>query len=240
MGGDEVPTGGTVTSALFANYGQRHVFELSPGATVEYHPRWLAGLELMNLIWRLRGSVPFRQQKIRFRSPAGTITKEQPRLTAWYGDANAVYTYSGVKNKPIPWAPVLADLRDRVEAATSARYNSVLLNLYRDGKDSVAWHSDDEPELGTDPTIALGPKGAEGRRWRANQPDLPVGDTEGDEVNMPGKRQPRCRAVGCRSRRSRRVLVEGVSVPLCAEHNGITTLAALKKHTAPVSEEKIS
>jgi alkylated DNA repair dioxygenase AlkB len=76
----------------------------------------------------------------------------QPRLTAWMGDGS--YTYSGARHKPAPMPEIVARLRDRVQAATPVAYNSVLANLYRDGHDSIAWHSDDEPELGPEPTIA--------------------------------------------------------------------------------------
>lgn len=79
-----------------------------------------------------------------------------PRLTAWFGDADSVYTYSGVRHEPAPWAsmPLIAGLRARVESVVGARFNSVLLNYYRDGRDGVAWHSDDEFELGVRPVIA--------------------------------------------------------------------------------------
>jgi alkylated DNA repair dioxygenase AlkB len=77
-----------------------------------------------------------------------------PRLTAWFGDPHASYVYSGVRHDPVPWTPTLADLRARVERATEHAFNSVLLNFYRDGEDSVSWHSDDEPELGAQPVIA--------------------------------------------------------------------------------------
>jgi alkylated DNA repair dioxygenase AlkB len=78
----------------------------------------------------------------------------QPRLVAWVGDPDAVYTYSGTRHQPLPWTPVLAAVRDRVIAATRERFNSVLCNLYRDGKDAMGMHADAEPELGTDPVIA--------------------------------------------------------------------------------------
>ena len=76
----------------------------------------------------------------------------QPRLTAWYGEAS--YTYSGLTLQPLPPTPLLEALRAAVEAVTGGRYNSVLLNYYRDGADSMGMHSDDEPELGLDPLIA--------------------------------------------------------------------------------------
>jgi len=76
----------------------------------------------------------------------------QPRLTAWYGEAS--YTYSGLRLEPLPMTPLLAQLRSAVETATGHRYNSVLLNHYRNGADSMGMHSDDEPELGAQPVIA--------------------------------------------------------------------------------------
>jgi alkylated DNA repair dioxygenase AlkB len=76
----------------------------------------------------------------------------QPRLTAWYGEAS--YTYSGLTMQPLPLTPLLEQLRAAVEQATGHRYNSVLLNYYRDGADSMGMHSDDEPELGPQPVIA--------------------------------------------------------------------------------------
>jgi alkylated DNA repair dioxygenase AlkB len=76
----------------------------------------------------------------------------QPRLTAWFGEAS--YSYSGLTLAPAPLTPLLAQLRATVEALTGHRYNSVLLNYYRDGADSMGMHSDDEPELGPAPSIA--------------------------------------------------------------------------------------
>ena len=76
----------------------------------------------------------------------------QPRLTAWYGDAS--YTYSGLRLEPLPWTALLLELRGAVEASCGKRFNSVLLNRYRDERDSMGMHSDDEAELGKDPVIA--------------------------------------------------------------------------------------
>jgi alkylated DNA repair dioxygenase AlkB len=76
----------------------------------------------------------------------------QPRLTAWYGDAS--YTYSGLRLEPLPWTALLLEIRAAVEAACGQRFNSVLLNRYRNERDSMGMHSDDEPELGNDPVIA--------------------------------------------------------------------------------------
>ncbi|OON70790.1 alpha-ketoglutarate-dependent dioxygenase AlkB family protein [Hymenobacter sp. CRA2] len=89
----------------------------------------------------------------------------QPRLTAWHGDAGVAYRYSGLQLQPEPWTPALQMLREQVQAATGAAFNSVLLNLYRTGQDSMGWHADDEPELGPQPVIASVSLGAT-RRFR--------------------------------------------------------------------------
>jgi alkylated DNA repair dioxygenase AlkB len=78
----------------------------------------------------------------------------QPRLTAWYGDPECSYVYSGKRNEPLAWTPLLRALREAVEQVSGARYNSVLANCYRNGQDSMGWHSDDEIELGPAPIIA--------------------------------------------------------------------------------------
>ncbi len=77
-----------------------------------------------------------------------------PRLTAWYGDAGKSYTYSGIKMQPEPWTKSLLSIKSAVETVTQVKFNSVLLNWYRDGSDSVGWHSDAEPVLGRNPVIA--------------------------------------------------------------------------------------
>ncbi len=77
-----------------------------------------------------------------------------PRLACWIGDADAVYTYSRTRFVPQPWTATTAQLRDELRQQLGLRFNSVLANLYRDGRDGMGWHSDDEPELGDEPVIA--------------------------------------------------------------------------------------
>lgn len=86
-------------------------------------------------------------------------TVASPRMTAWYGDTAAHYRYSGIDHTPLPWIAPLAELKQGIETALSgwnhpASFNSVLLNLYRSGQDSVGWHSDNEAALGLNPVIA--------------------------------------------------------------------------------------
>ncbi len=78
----------------------------------------------------------------------------QPRLTAFYGDNNKDYSYSGIRLKPIAWNEDLMLIKSRLEKTTNETFSSVLLNYYRDGRDSMGWHADDEKELGKNPVIA--------------------------------------------------------------------------------------
>jgi alkylated DNA repair dioxygenase AlkB len=79
-------------------------------------------------------------------------THPQPRLMAWHGEAR--YRYSGMTLEPQPFTALQLEIKAAVELATGRRYNSVLLNYYRDERDSMGFHSDDEPELGPEPAIA--------------------------------------------------------------------------------------
>ncbi|HWB24736.1 MAG TPA: alpha-ketoglutarate-dependent dioxygenase AlkB [Chitinophagaceae bacterium] len=78
----------------------------------------------------------------------------QPRLTAWYGDEGKSYSYSGITMHPLPWAGALLQIKQRTETLCGITFNSALLNYYRDGRDSMGWHRDDEKELGINPAIA--------------------------------------------------------------------------------------
>jgi alkylated DNA repair dioxygenase AlkB len=78
----------------------------------------------------------------------------QPRLTAWYADEGKQYSYSGITMQPLTWTESLQQIKTAIETKTDISFNSALLNLYRDGKDSMGWHRDNEKELGTNPPIA--------------------------------------------------------------------------------------
>ena len=94
--------------------------------------------------------VPWRDEKIVMWGK----TFFQPRRTAWYGDSGKSYTYSGIHLNPLSWTPLLLDIKSRVETVAGDKFNSVLLNYYRDNRDSMGLHSDDERELGKHPIIA--------------------------------------------------------------------------------------
>lgn len=76
------------------------------------------------------------------------------RKVAWYGDSPFQYTYSKATKTALPWIPVLSELKSLVEQHSQSTFNSCLLNLYHGGDEGMAWHSDDEKELGETPTIA--------------------------------------------------------------------------------------
>jgi alkylated DNA repair dioxygenase AlkB len=109
----------------------------------------------------LKTSVLWQQSTISVYGKTVTI----PRLNAWYGDPKCSYTYSNTHFSPLPWLPSLLALKQEVSAAVlshlqadaaqpmNSLLNSALVNCYRDGQDSVAWHSDDEPELGRNPLV---------------------------------------------------------------------------------------
>ena len=118
----------------------------------------------------------------------------EPRLTAWYGEAGKQYSYSGITLQPLPWTPLLLELKARVDVAARTTFNSVLLNFYRDGRDSNGWHQDNEPELGQNPVIASVSFGATRRfqlRHKFNQhvPRLALDLTPGSLLLMAGPTQ---------------------------------------------------
>jgi len=119
-----------------------------PDASIYYAPHFFGPEESDAYFQALEQHINWQQEHIRM------FGKElpMPRLTAWYGDKG--YTYSGLYNAPQPWMPVLQELKEKVEQASGHVYNSVLLNFYRHGNDSMGWHADNEPELGEEPAIA--------------------------------------------------------------------------------------
>lgn len=103
-------------------------------------------------VWftRLQAEIPWQRHRLRIFGRE----VDAPRLSSWIGDADAVYTYSGTRFVPHAWTTACAELREALLGRCGARFNSVLCNLYRDGRDSMGWHSDDEAELGPEPLIA--------------------------------------------------------------------------------------
>lgn len=117
-----------------------------------------------------------------------------PRLSAWYGNREAVYQYSGTTNIPMPWFDEIELIRKLIEDRESMQFNSVLLNLYRDGRDSMSSHSDDERKLGLEPVVASVSLGATRRfmlhpKSHNKQPSIKFNLSHGSLLIMKGKCQ---------------------------------------------------
>lgn len=128
-----------------------------PGAELALASRWLGAEVADRLLAECVADIPWETHRIRIYGRE----VDSPRLSCWIGDPEATYVYSRTRFEPHPWTATLASIRTDVEAACATRFNSVLANYYRDGNDTMGWHSDDEPELGTHPVIASVSLGAE-------------------------------------------------------------------------------
>lgn len=117
---------------------------------VYYDSDFLSSTESQHLFKQLEEEIDWQQDEIKLFGKKFL----QPRLHAWYGDEGINYTYSGLSMQTKVWTAGLLRIKRKIEAVYTAAYNSVLLNLYRSGQDSMGWHSDDEPELGKNPIIA--------------------------------------------------------------------------------------
>jgi alkylated DNA repair dioxygenase AlkB len=120
--------------------------EMADGGVVIYHEHFFTSEEADELFAEVKACTPWKQERTNWGNAL-------PRLTAWYADPGLTYRYSGVTHQAAPWTEALSAVRRRVEAAAAAAFNSLLLNYYRDGGDSIGYHSDAEPELGLNPIV---------------------------------------------------------------------------------------
>lgn len=116
--------------------------------TIEYHASFLE---------RPHKYYKSLQENLKWSQPQIKIFGKEipiPRKQSFYGDSEISYKYSGTTFHANPWHPVLLDIKKEIEIISNAKFNCVLCNLYRDGKDYMSLHSDNEPELGKNPVIA--------------------------------------------------------------------------------------
>ena len=128
-----------------------------PDAEITYFERFFQVENSDRLLDSLIKQIQWKQNTIRFYGKESPV----PRLEAWYGDPGMSYSYSGIRMDPLPWTKDLLEIKKIIETVSMTTFNSVLINFYRDGKDRVAWHSDDEKELGEKPIIGSVSFGAE-------------------------------------------------------------------------------
>lgn len=121
-----------------------------PAGLMEYYPELFSGQQSGELLQKFIAETPWKQKVVSMYDKQ-VVT---PRLTAWYADAET-YDYTSLRRSaPLAWTPELLMIKALVEPIAGIQFNSVLLNYYRDGNDSVAWHSDNEKALGKRPVIA--------------------------------------------------------------------------------------
>ncbi|WP_395051147.1 alpha-ketoglutarate-dependent dioxygenase AlkB family protein [Flavobacterium sp.] len=121
-----------------------------PDAEIIYYPHFFDKEEADAIFAQLIADIPWQQDDIKVYGK----THPQPRLTALFGNEGKPYSYSNIKMQSHPWNLLLQKIKSYVESVTDTNFTTVLLNQYRDGKDSNGWHADNEKELGTNPVIA--------------------------------------------------------------------------------------
>jgi alkylated DNA repair dioxygenase AlkB len=142
--------------SLFDNIPDPITLDLSD-AEVIYYPHFFDKEEADSIYAELINEIPWQQDEITVYGKKHL----QPRLTALYGNEGKPYSYSNIKMQPHPWNLLLQKIKSKVESVSDTNFTTVLLNQYRDGKDSNGWHADNEKELGTNPIIASISFGAE-------------------------------------------------------------------------------
>jgi alkylated DNA repair dioxygenase AlkB len=128
-----------------------------PNASVVYYPVFFEINRANELFEKLKQEIPWQQDAITVFGK----TYPQPRLTSLFGNKGKPYSYSNIVMQPNTWNPLLQFIKSEIEEEIEESFTTVLLNYYRDGKDSNGWHSDNEKELGRNPIIASVSFGAE-------------------------------------------------------------------------------
>jgi alkylated DNA repair dioxygenase AlkB len=128
-----------------------------PDAEIEYYPNFFESHRANELFEKLKTEIPWQQDRITVFGK----THPQPRLTSLFGNEGKPYSYSNIVMQPNAWTPLLMFVKNEIEEVCHENFTTVLLNHYRDGKDSNGWHADNERELGRNPVIASVSFGAE-------------------------------------------------------------------------------
>ncbi len=121
-----------------------------PNSHITYYPNFMSSEIATQYFKIFKETISWQQDDIKV---FGKVYA-QPRLTAFYGNGPISYSYSNITMQPRPFTKALLEIKQKIEFAIEVEFNSCLLNLYRNGRDSNGWHADDEKELGQDPIIA--------------------------------------------------------------------------------------
>ena len=135
---------------------EKIIFDV-PNAIIEYYPNFFEEAQAKLFFDKLYHEIPWQQDAITVFGK----THPQPRLTALFGNEGKPYSYSNIVMQPHSWNPLLTFIKNEIEEECNEYFTTVLLNLYRNGKDSNGWHADNEKELGRNPVIASVSFGAE-------------------------------------------------------------------------------
>ncbi|MBW4517139.1 MAG: alpha-ketoglutarate-dependent dioxygenase AlkB [Timaviella obliquedivisa GSE-PSE-MK23-08B] len=161
-----------------------------PDAKVIFYQNFFNKEESDKFLQSLENEINWRQDKIKMYGKETDL----PRKTAWYGDKDKSYKFSGIRLYPELWTPTLLHIKKRIEKIAEVEFNSVLLNLYRDGNDGISWHTDAESELGENPVIGSVSFGATRRfrfrhRYKKEMKPEKVDLTHGSFLLMAGETQ---------------------------------------------------
>jgi alkylated DNA repair dioxygenase AlkB len=132
------------------NFTVKTGLQLIPNGEYQYFPSFFNESESDEFLKGLRTNILWKQESMNIYGRKIDF----PRLTSWYGNNDKPYSFSGITLQPLPWSSEILSIKSKIEPVATTEFNSVLLNLYRNGNDSISWHTDAEKELGINPVIA--------------------------------------------------------------------------------------
>ena len=140
---------GNIISSQPNNINKSGLTEIDNGEYL-FYPDFFSKPESDLYLHKIKENIDWKQESMNMYGKQVNF----PRLTAWYGDNDKPYSFSGITLEPKTWNSELMDIKQKIEPLSNVIFNSVLLNLYRSGNDSISWHTDAEKELGLNPVIA--------------------------------------------------------------------------------------
>jgi len=140
---------GNIISSKPNNINKPGLTEIDNGEYL-FFPDFFSKLESDLYLHKMEENIDWKQESMNMYGKQVNF----PRLTAWYGDNDKPYSFSGITLEPKTWNSELMEIKQKIEPLSNVVFNSVLLNRYRSGNDSISWHTDAEKELGLNPVIA--------------------------------------------------------------------------------------